>query len=235
MGFWLLLGCCLIAYGPAAVLVSTFVARRSQLVIIAISAAFFWLISILITGVLWYFIPFLRDHYASTIPVSVFIQESGRFGFVWLYSRAEVAITKKAFRRSVVPLNDASSSISAGVGFGVMYALVMYGGTIGVALEPADYFTEACPHLSIFILSAFNALFVQIMHISLMVTAFHAWRGIEDAKKRRMLIGTVFAVHLAGSFASLINTSSCAFGIPLFLAVSAASAALAASVLRGTT
>ena len=143
MGFLLFTGCGLVAFGPSVAFLVLVVSRRSQLVIVMVSSAFAWLLAVLLSALLWKLLP---PATAVAIPLvaSVLIQEAVRFAFVKGYSRAEQGVALMA-AASVLPFNDLSSSLAAGLGFGGMYALIMYGGVLATSQEPADYFTEAGP------------------------------------------------------------------------------------------
>lgn len=87
----------------------TFVARKAQLVIVAISrfvvvatfclvlvscvahpypwllSAFFWLISLMAASILWYIIPPLQTTYGFFVPIGVIIQEVFRYIYFRFY------------------------------------------------------------------------------------------------------------------------------------------------------
>jgi len=108
--------------------------------------------------------------------------------------------------------------IAAGLGFGLTYALVMYGGVLGAALTPGDYFTEACPAISGFIVSAILALLFQVLNIALMVLMLDA---VRNANQNMMLlkIAGIVGLHLAATFSALFNQDGdlggCATGMTL--------------------
>lgn len=107
----LFFGCILIAFGPLASLFFVVVAKRAQLVIIALSGAFTWLVAILVSATLWRIIPPLKSSIEATIPVSVLVQEIARYVFYVLYTRTERAVLKVTTSSNQFPLNDITSSL----------------------------------------------------------------------------------------------------------------------------
>ncbi|TYZ61730.1 hypothetical protein PybrP1_012404 [[Pythium] brassicae (nom. inval.)] len=109
----LFLGCILTAFGPLAALFFVVVARRAQLVILALSGAFTWLVAILITATLWRIIPPLKSSVEATVPLAVVIQEAARVVFYALYTRTERAVLKVTTSSHEFPLNDITSGLGA--------------------------------------------------------------------------------------------------------------------------
>ncbi|RUS31427.1 Aph-1 protein-domain-containing protein [Jimgerdemannia flammicorona] len=72
-------GCGLIAFGPSLAIFFLYVARNAQLVLLAVSSAFFWLVSILIASAIWYVAKPAQDNNAITIVYSVLLQELFRW------------------------------------------------------------------------------------------------------------------------------------------------------------
>lgn len=104
-------GCILTAFGPLAALFFVVVARRAQLMILALSGAFVWLVAILITATLWRIIPPLKTSVEATVPLAVVIQEAARVVFYALYTRTERAVLKVTTSSHQFPLNDITSGL----------------------------------------------------------------------------------------------------------------------------
>ncbi|KAG7376528.1 hypothetical protein PHYPSEUDO_013212 [Phytophthora pseudosyringae] len=66
----------------------------AQLVILALSGAFVWLVAILVTATLWQIIPPLKMSLSDTVPVGVVVQEAFRILFFYLYTRTEQAVKR---------------------------------------------------------------------------------------------------------------------------------------------
>jgi hypothetical protein len=66
----------LLAYGPPVIFFLGFIAPRSQLLIMAVVAAFFWLLAVSSAGIVWAAIPPLQGDPGFHIPAAVLLQVS---------------------------------------------------------------------------------------------------------------------------------------------------------------
>lgn len=117
-----LFGCMLIAFGPATVIFLVAVARDHFHVIIMISSAFFWLVSLLLSSIWWTIVSSLKSQLAFGAVFSVFFQELFRLAFF--------VLIKKAEESELVSLASTSSGLFkhktafvSGLGYGVMSGL----------------------------------------------------------------------------------------------------------------
>lgn len=134
-------GCGMIAYAPSFSLLILF-SKRPQLIIVALAAAFTWLCSSLFTSLIWWFIH-LSNHniWPLIIILSSIIQEGLRYIFVLAYRKTENMIQKSSpHSNNAFPLNDISSSLAAGVGFGLMHSLLFYGSVLASSGGVGVYF-----------------------------------------------------------------------------------------------
>uniref|UniRef100_K3X4S5 Gamma-secretase subunit Aph-1 n=1 Tax=Globisporangium ultimum (strain ATCC 200006 / CBS 805.95 / DAOM BR144) TaxID=431595 RepID=K3X4S5_GLOUD len=225
----LFFGCILTAFGPLAALFFVVVAKRAQLVIIALSGAFTWLVAILVTATLWRIIPPLKDSIEATIPVGVVIQEAFRYVFFVLYTRTERAVHKVTTSPSQFPLNDITSSLAGGLGFSLMHALMMYGSLVGSSTgSRGAAFTKSCESVPLIFAAALSTLALTLMDVALMIVAFDGYR-----KKSFLAIGTVFVIHLGVALSALANqkTNGCAVAIPLHFAGALVATGAAATMI----
>lgn len=70
-------GCASLAFGPPLAMFAFTIANDPIKIIILIASAFFWLISLLLSSVLWYTIPF-QNHLTFGLLYSVLLQEAFR-------------------------------------------------------------------------------------------------------------------------------------------------------------
>ncbi|XP_018645655.1 gamma-secretase subunit aph-1, putative [Schistosoma mansoni] len=82
-------GCTLIGVGPCLILFLCTVANCPIKVILLTASGFFWLVSLLITSVMWFIVTPLRAYLAFGILIGVLIQEILRFLFFLLIFKAE--------------------------------------------------------------------------------------------------------------------------------------------------
>ncbi|KAF0775798.1 hypothetical protein AaE_000502 [Aphanomyces astaci] len=228
--FW---GCMLTAFAPISFLFFTVVAQRAQLVILSITAAFFYLLGLLVAATLWTVIPPLHDSIHATIPVAILVQEMFRYAFFVVYIRCEQAVKRVTTKQNQLPLNDLTSSFASGVGFALMRALMMYGTVLASSLagEGAS-FTATCPQIPLVFASALSTLALTLLDVALMVLAFEGYR-----KRSAAHIVAVVLLHLGSGLSNMLNLNEvgCSASIPLtYVAASLAVVAATLSVKRAS-
>ncbi|RLN53645.1 hypothetical protein BBJ28_00010711 [Nothophytophthora sp. Chile5] len=188
----LLFGCILVGFGPLAALFFVVVAKRAQLVIIALSGAFTWLVAILVTASLWQVIPPMKTSLSATVPVAVAVQEAFRMLFFYLYTRTERAVAAVTTSAHQLPLNDITSALAGGVGFSVMHALLMFGSLVASSTgSRGAAFSASCESIPLVFSAAISALALTVMDVALMVVAFDGYR-----KRSALAVGAVFVIHM---------------------------------------
>jgi anterior pharynx defective protein 1 len=195
-------GCVFIAFGPPLAMFCLSVAKNPIRVIILISAAFFWLVSLLLSSILWFAVYPLRDHLAFGVVFSVLFQELFRYLFYLLLRKAEVGLQKVSdvgVSGPIISLDRTSLAFVAGLGFGIMsgsfsiinvLADALGPGTVGIRGD-SSYF---------FMVSAYTTLAFILLHTFWGVIFFQAL----DARNY-ILVGYVVATHLTVSCLSLVN------------------------------
>ncbi|CAK4120588.1 unnamed protein product [Aphanomyces euteiches] len=212
----------LTAFAPITCLFMVVVAKRAQLVILTITAAFFYLLGLLVSATLWSIIPPLHDSIQATIPVSIIIQEIFRYAFFQVYIRSEQAVKRVTTKQNQLPLNDLTSSFASGVGFALMRSLMLYGSVLAASMTgEGAAFTSTCPQLPLiprFVdaksgsLAALSTLALSLMDVALMVLAFEGYR-----KRSPGHIAAVVLIHLGSGLSNLVNLNEvgCQASIPL--------------------
>ena len=209
MGFLQFVGCFLIAYTIPIVGVYHLVSLRSELVILSISAAFVWLLSIMLSSGIWAAFSTGGDDKYIVLGafVGVVCQELGRYFFYRVYSIAEREVTKLQEKSDgsifIHPFRLSSSSLASGIGFGAMNAIIMYGPILASAGGSETYYISSCSNMNIYILNAITSMLYEILHIIMMYVAFTGYRS-----RNELLVALVFVLHLGASATSWINTSS---------------------------
>jgi len=118
-------GCTFIAFGPPFALFVFTIANDPVRIIILIAAAFFWLLSLLISS-LWYAIIPLKDFIAFGVVFSVFLQEGFRYIIYRILRSTEQGLHAVAEDTRVTDNKHILAYVS-GLGFGIisgMFALV---------------------------------------------------------------------------------------------------------------
>jgi hypothetical protein len=228
MAAWQLrLGAAMIVFSPSIAVLMLLLARRAQLMILTILAAFFWLVAALVAALFWRILP--DDTAVLMAAVGVIVQEMGRFALVSVYRRTEkIIIAVSASEESITssppflgvamrfPLNDWSSSLAAGVGFGTMHALIVFGSVLAASEGPATLYEGSCCGVPMLLLYAVLALAFVMLDVMLMCIVFHAERRGD-----RLMQCFVVGSHLAASFATLFNQveEGCTISLPLLVLV----------------
>lgn len=195
-------GCAMIAFGPSAAMLAITIAKDPIRIIILISAAFFWLLSLLLSSILWNVVVPLRKQLAFGVVFSVIFQELFRFFFYKLLRKAEVGLKKVqevGADGAVVSSNRSTLAYVAGLGFGLMSGLFSLINVLADSVGPGTVGLYGDSHL-FFLSSAFLTLAFTLLHTFWGVIFFHAWDNRSYGK-----IIYVCLSHLAVSTLTLLN------------------------------
>lgn len=196
--FW---GSAFIGFAPLVCFFFQITFPKSQLLIIFVAAAFFFLLSSLGASVIWYILdPLLGlDSAWSALVPGVVAQFMSRCVFVALYHKVETVIEVSIERgeqeiqtrrddsnaepvdistaKLRLELNDVASGVAAGTGFGGMHAILMFGSLL--ASETADFgvlYQPSCPYLPSLIVSAINCFVFFFLDLFWMLFTFFGMR-----------------------------------------------------------
>lgn len=214
-------GCTLVAFSPSIAFTIIILARRAELLVIAITAAVMWLFAILIVSLMWSIMSGTTWLWFTLVATAT--QELVRLMLVRVYRRMETVIRKALDRsdpRKVdFKLNDETSSLAAGVGFGTMHAVVMYGSVLASSGGPATLYSDSCTLVPLVVVSGIYALIFLLMDVIFMVIAFQAHK-CRDSRQQAF----IFASHLGASYMTLFGEqrNGCAIAIPGLIALFAA-------------
>jgi len=225
----LFFGCAFVAFGTGVALFIMLISRKAQLIIVTISAAFFWLLALMIASLFWYIIPPLQSTYGFYVPVGVMIQEIVRLVFFRFYEKGERSFSGMSTNAVTFPLDDLSSATAAGLGFGFMQTLMFYGSIIGSAWGSGTLFSPWCSAMSVFVLSAWMAFCFLLLHVFLMIIAFDAYR--RNSPHRAL---GVLCIHMLAALTTLFNRmdNGCEVSLPLEFVITIATGALMAFVIH---
>jgi len=144
-------GCALTAYGPALAMFVLTIAHDPVRVIILILSAFFWLLSLLLSSLLWVAVVSLKETLAFGLVFSVLFQETFRV-LIYILLRKADAFMKKLTENEETKIfaNRHILSYVVGLGFGMMsgiFSLInvladsIGPGTVGLMNStPKDFF-----------------------------------------------------------------------------------------------
>ncbi|GBC07350.1 hypothetical protein RclHR1_00740033 [Rhizophagus clarus] len=205
-------GCALTAFGPSLALFFLTIAKDAQLVILMISSAFFWLISILVASSIWFFSKSDATENPITILYSVLLQELFRWFLYKILRRAENGLVL-ASANPKSPYNVSAFAFASGLGFGLMNGLVTYINPLIISVGSGVIMCKSCPTLTLFFTGAITTCLFILLHTTWMILAFE---GFRDPKRNYYYIIWVVLSHLGASYATMSNQadikSGCVIG-----------------------
>ncbi|CAF2575758.1 unnamed protein product [Rotaria sp. Silwood2] len=201
-------GCTLIAYGvPFSMFIFT-IAHHPFRIIISMTSAFFWLLSLLLSSFLWFAVVPLRTQLAFAVPFAVIFQEIFRYLFYRVIKKAEFALQKVQMQELTdkgMVFDRFAVAYASGYGFGLIsgtFAIVnvlsdMIGpGTIGIFGHSQDFF----------IATAFLTLCVILLNTFWGVVFF---TSLDKGGIHKLIgPGTVVLTHMLFSCITLLNRTS---------------------------
>ena len=222
-------GCALLAFSPTLCLLFHLTYSKANLIIIVTTAAFAYLLSTVVSSLLWLPVPAsLRDNPYLLIFPSIAAQFVTRAGFVWLYHkvehsversvrrhqaagervRAEAAAARRRRRSSAedaaansdananndddeppasesaklrLELNDWSSSLAAGTGYGGMHIIFLYGTLLASeANNVGTLYQPSCEVMPSLVNSAIVSHLFSLLDIVWMMWTFYGMRRRRD-------------------------------------------------------
>ncbi|XP_012614123.1 gamma-secretase subunit APH-1B [Microcebus murinus] len=199
-------GCAFIAFGPALALYIFTIATESLRIIFLIAGAFFWLVSLLFSSLVWFVARAIADNREGPIQkyllifgvlVSVFIQELFRFAYYKLLKKASEGL------KSVNPSDTAPSmqllAYVSGLGFGIMSGVFSFVNTLSDSLGPGTVGIHG-DSPQFFLNSAFMTLVIILLHTFWGIIFFD---GCE--KKNWYILLIVLLTHLLVSAQTFIS------------------------------
>ncbi|XP_030625428.1 gamma-secretase subunit Aph-1b [Chanos chanos] len=200
-------GCAFIAFGPAFALFIFTIAKDPLRVIILIAGAFFWLLSLLLSSLVWFIAvkasnadnaSLQRGLLIFGVIFSVLLQEVFRFAYYRLLRKANEGLATISDEEAS-PISVQQMAYVAGLGFGIMsgaFSMInilsdsLGPGTVGIFGDSQYYF----------ITSALMTMAMTLLHTFWGVVFFH---GCE--KGNWWVTATVVCLHLLVSCLSLLN------------------------------
>ncbi|MBN3310851.1 APH1B secretase, partial [Amia calva] len=200
-------GCAFIAFGPALALFLLTVARDPLRVIILIASAFFWLLSLLLSSLVWFIAmkatnnqdyQLQRGLLIFGVIFSVVLQEVFRFAYYKLLRKATEGLATLS-EEEHSPISVQQLAYVAGLGFGIMSGAFSMINTLSDSLGPGTVGIHGESQY-FFITSAFMTLALTLLHTFWGIVFFD---GCE--KKRWWVVGVVVALHLLVSGLTILN------------------------------
>ncbi|CAH1113708.1 unnamed protein product [Psylliodes chrysocephalus] len=205
-------GCTFLAFGPPFAMFVFTIAHDPIRIIILIAAAFFWLVSLLLSSTIWFALVPIRNYLEFAIFYTVIFQEVFRFVIYKILRKAQNGLKKITDNSATFIENKHILAYVSGLGFGIMsgaFSVIniladsVGPGTMGLKSGNEMFFlTSSCISLCFILLNTF-------------------WSVIFfNACDNRNLIHSGFVVcsHLLASYLTLLNgVSSWGCIVPLYL------------------
>ncbi|CAD6184261.1 unnamed protein product [Caenorhabditis auriculariae] len=229
MGYLLTTSCYIISFAPAFALFHRFIVHDPVRIILFVLGAFFWLVALLLSSLIWLGLGTLFDGYVVSIVIGIFLQELARVSYFLLLKEAQSGLNKitRPGEVSVAPgvtdLHNARHMLAlvCGLGMGVMSGLFLTmnvfaafsgPGTIGLpqAIEKSTTdVNRAGKYLPFFY--ALSALLLTLFHITWTIMVWDFCH--KFGRTMSVYIPAVIAVvtHLAVSIVSSISASGLHF------------------------
>ncbi|XP_061611821.1 gamma-secretase subunit Aph-1b-like isoform X2 [Phyllopteryx taeniolatus] len=194
-------GCTFIAFGPAIALFLFTIAREPLRVIFLIAGAFFWLVSLLLSSLVWFISVQVSNKDSAVqqkgllifgVVLSVLLQETFRFAYYKLLKKANEGLLTLS-QEETMPISIRQLAYVSGLGFGFMsgaFSVVniladsVGPGTIGIHGDSQHYFLS----------SAFMTMAIILLHMFWGVVFFDACE-----KQQWWAVATVVISHLVVS------------------------------------
>ncbi|XP_075907984.1 gamma-secretase subunit APH-1A-like isoform X2 [Petromyzon marinus] len=197
MSLGVFFGCTFIAFGPALALFVLTVAADPVRVIILIAGSFFWLVSLLVSSLVWFVVSVVTDRTNVQLQqelltlgvfLSVCLQELSRFGYYCLLSRAERGLASINMDGQP-PITTHQMAYAAGLGYGLVSGAFSVVNTLAQAAGPGTVGIHGDSQYY-FLSSAFMTMALVLLHTFWGVVFFH---GCE--KRRWVAVSLVVGSH----------------------------------------
>lgn len=192
-------GCTFLAFGPPFAMFVFTIAHDPVRIIILIAAAFFWLVSLLLSSLLWIIVVPLRKDLVFGLIFSVLFQEVFRYLIYKILRKAENGLKKVTDNSATLIENKHILAYVSGLGFGIMSGAFSLVNVIADAVGPGTMGLKSGNEMFFLTSSALSLCFI-ILHTFWSVIFFRAC----DIKNY-LQIGFVVIAHLVASLLTLLN------------------------------
>ncbi|XP_037689689.1 gamma-secretase subunit APH-1B [Choloepus didactylus] len=199
-------GCAFIAFGPALALYIFTIATHSLRIIFLIAGAFFWLVSLLLSSLVWFVAGAITGNRDESLKkyllvigvlVSVLIQEAFRFSYYHLLKKANEGL--KAISPFETALSMRLLAYVSGLGFGLISGVFSFVNTLSDSLGPGTVGIHG-DSPQFFLSSAFMTLVIILLHVFWGIIFFD---GCE--KKQWCTLLVVLLTHLLVSALTFLS------------------------------
>ncbi|XP_030763120.1 gamma-secretase subunit Aph-1 [Sitophilus oryzae] len=192
-------GCAFLAFGPPFAMFIFTIAQDPVRVIILIAASFFWLLSLLLSSLLWFAVVPLRQYLIFGLIFSVIFQEVFRYIIYKILRKAENGLKKITDDSATLIDNKHILAYVSGLGFAIISGAFSLVNILADAVGPATMGLKAGNEM-FFLTSSATTLCFILLHTFWGVIFFN---GFDT--KNKLQIGYVLVSHLLASCLTLLN------------------------------
>ncbi|XP_037047387.1 gamma-secretase subunit Aph-1 [Bradysia coprophila] len=203
-------GCTFLAFGPPLAMFIFTIAHDPIRTIIMIAAAFVWLLSLLLSSLLWFAIVPLRDATAFALVFSVLFQEAFRFLIYKILRKSERGLQEVADSPQIVA-NKHILAYVCGLGFGIISGLFALANILADAAGPATVGLKSGTP-GFLLASATQTLLMILLHTFWGVIFFDSIDNSNRANTAYVVVS-----HLFVSAITLLNNSGQLYAVTLGL------------------
>ncbi|CAK1540799.1 unnamed protein product [Leptosia nina] len=190
--------CSLLAFGPPVAMFAMTIARNPVRIIIMIAAAFFWLLSFLLSSLVWYIVVPLRSYLAFGMVFAVAFQECFRY-FIYLLLRKTEAGLKEISDNHEISSHKLEMAYVSGLGFGIMSGAFALVNVLADSVGPGTLGLQSGTEF-FFVTSAAMTLCMILLNTFWSVIFFN---GMDEKNYKKIL--WVIGSHFLVSSLSLLN------------------------------
>ncbi|XP_076271356.1 gamma-secretase subunit Aph-1 [Rhynchophorus ferrugineus] len=192
-------GCAFLAFGPPFAMFLFTIVQDPVRIIILIAAAFFWLLSLLLSSLLWFAVLPLRKYLVFGAVFSVIFQESFRYIIYKILRKAENGLQKITDDSATLIDNKHILAYVSGLGFGIISGAFSLVNVLADAVGPATMGLKAGNEM-FFLTSSATTLCFILLHTFWSVIFFN---GFDT--KNKLQIAYVLVTHLLATCLTLLN------------------------------
>ncbi|CAG4949616.1 gamma-secretase subunit Aph-1 [Colias croceus] len=190
--------CSLLAFGPPIAMFALTIAKDPVRIIIMIAAAFFWLLSFLLSSVIWYIVSPLRTYLAFGMVFAVLFQEGFRYCIYLLLRKTEAGL-KEISENHEISKHKLEMAYVSGLGFGIMSGAFALVNVLADSIGPGTLGLQSGTEF-FFVTSAAMTLCMILLNTFWSVIFFN---GLDEKNYKKVL--WVVGSHFFVSALSLLN------------------------------
>ncbi|XP_057668078.1 gamma-secretase subunit Aph-1 [Diorhabda carinulata] len=193
-------GCTCLAFGPPFTMFVFTIAHDPIRIIILVAAAFFWLVSLLLSSIVWVALIPIKTYLQFAIFYTVLFQEIFRFAIYKILRRAEYGLKKITENSTTLTENKHILAYVSGLGFGIMSGAFSLINILADAVGPGTMGLKAGKETFFLTSSAIGLCFI-LLNTFWSVIFFNACDN-----RNYINLGYVILSHLLASYLTLLNS-----------------------------